>query len=119
MVLVVAATGVGLWWGFGRGADPDNSGSATAQVSRRDFTSTVLATEALLRKGKPSHIHIVSIMASKEGIETVRQKLSRTKTTIWVGAIDDELTSQAYIVPGLGDACHLAYGRKSDDQFRQ
>jgi len=46
-VLVVAAAGIGLWWGYGRGADPDNSGSATAQVSRRDFTSTVLATGAI------------------------------------------------------------------------
>jgi len=77
--------------------------------------STVLAAEALIRKGKPSHLHIVSIIASKEGIENVRQKLSRTKTTIWVGAIDDELTSKAYIVPGLGDAGDLAYGSKSDD----
>jgi len=77
--------------------------------------STILAVEALLRKGKPSHIHIVSIIASKEGIENVRQKMPRNKTTIWVGAIDDELTSKAYIVPGLGDAGDLAYGSKSDD----
>jgi len=46
-VLVVAAAGVGLWWGYGRGADSENPGSATAQVSRRDFTSTVLATGAV------------------------------------------------------------------------
>lgn len=77
--------------------------------------STILAAEALFRKGKPSHIHIVSIIASKEGIENVRQKLPGKKTTIWVGAIDDELTSKAYIVPGLGDAGDLAYGSKSDD----
>ncbi|MCK5821160.1 MAG: uracil phosphoribosyltransferase [Bacteroidales bacterium] len=77
--------------------------------------SIILAVEALLRKGKPTHIHIVSIIASKEGIENVRQKLSRKKITIWVGAIDDELTSKAYIVPGLGDAGDLAFGSKSDD----
>jgi len=34
--------------------------------------------------------------------------------TIWVGAIDDELTAQAYIVPGLGDAGDLAFGKKDD-----
>ena len=33
--------------------------------------------------------------------------------TIWVGAIDDELTAQGYIVPGLGDAGDLAYGKKA------
>jgi uracil phosphoribosyltransferase len=32
--------------------------------------------------------------------------------TLWVGAIDDELTAQAYIVPGLGDAGDLAFGSK-------
>ena len=46
-VLAVAAAGVGLWWGYGRGADGDNPGPATAHVSRRDFTSTVLATGAV------------------------------------------------------------------------
>jgi uracil phosphoribosyltransferase len=34
-------------------------------------------------------------------------------TTVWVGAVDDELTVQSYIVPGLGDAGDLAYGVKS------
>jgi uracil phosphoribosyltransferase len=33
-------------------------------------------------------------------------------TEIWVGAIDKELTAQAYIVPGLGDAGDLAFGEK-------
>ncbi len=74
--------------------------------------STVLAYKALRDKGIPSHTHIVSVIASKEGIEYVRQNLPMTKTSIWVGAIDDELTSKAYIVPGLGDAGDLAYGSK-------
>ncbi len=77
--------------------------------------SAVLACEALLRKGKPKHLHLVSIIASKEGIEYVRKKLNMRKTSIWVGAVDDELTSKAYIVPGLGDAGDLAFGSKSDD----
>ncbi|MCD6347120.1 MAG: uracil phosphoribosyltransferase [Bacteroidales bacterium] len=77
--------------------------------------SAVLAYEALLRKGKPKHVHLAFIIASKEGIEYIRQKLPMRKTSIWVGAIDDELTSKAYIVPGLGDAGDLAYGSKSDD----
>jgi uracil phosphoribosyltransferase len=33
-------------------------------------------------------------------------------TEFWIGAVDLELTAQAYIVPGLGDAGDLAYGRK-------
>ena len=76
-------------------------------------SSAVLAYKALRDKGTPKHTHIVSIIASKEGIEYLRQNLPMQKTSIWVGAIDDELTSKAYIVPGLGDAGDLAYGSKT------
>ena len=77
--------------------------------------SAVMAYNALLGKGNPSHVHIVTLIASKEGIEYVKKKTPARKTTIWVGAIDDELTSKAYIVPGLGDAGDLAYGSKTTD----
>ncbi len=77
--------------------------------------SAVMAYKALREKGTPKHTHIVSVIASKEGIEYVRQNLPMQKTSIWVGAIDDELTSKAYIVPGLGDAGDLAFGSKTVD----
>ena len=32
--------------------------------------------------------------------------------SLWIGAIDDELTNKGYIVPGLGDAGDLAFGSK-------
>ncbi len=73
--------------------------------------SMVLVYKALMTKGAPSHIHIVTLLASEEGIAFVRKNLPEN-TTIWVGAIDDELTALAYIVPGLGDAGDLSYGRK-------
>jgi len=75
--------------------------------------SVVLAYNALLEKGIPSHVHLVTLISSKEGIEYLRKKIPARKSTIWVGAIDDELTSKAYIVPGLGDAGDLAYGSKT------
>jgi uracil phosphoribosyltransferase len=73
--------------------------------------SMVLVYKALLTNGDPAHIHLVALLASEEGIAHVRRHLPE-KTTLWIGAIDDELTAQAYIVPGLGDAGDLAYGRK-------
>jgi len=78
-------------------------------------SSIFMAYKALLEKGKPSHVHIAALIASKEGIDYLRKNLPMKKTTIWVGAIDDELTSKAYIVPGLGDAGDLAYGSKTTD----
>lgn len=73
--------------------------------------SMVLAYKAILEKGTPSHIHIVAAVASTQGIEYVKSHLPEN-ASIWVGAIDEELTVQSYIVPGLGDAGDLAFGVK-------
>lgn len=74
--------------------------------------SMVLAYNAMVRKGTPKHTHIVSVIASKEGIEYMQKNLAGKKYTLWTGAIDSELTVKSYIVPGLGDAGDLAYGDK-------
>ncbi len=76
--------------------------------------SIVASLKGIFEKGTPKHTHIVCVLASEEGIKTIRKSFSSKKTTIWVGAIDDELTAKAYIVPGLGDAGDLAYGIKED-----
>ena len=60
----------------------------------------------------PKEIHVANILASKDGIEYLNRSLNNVNVTIWVGAIDEELTAKAYIVPGLGDAGDLAYGKK-------
>lgn len=61
---------------------------------------------------EPKHIHIAVAVASSDGLEHVKRKMSRKSVTIWVGSIDDELTARAYVVPGLGDAGDLAFGEK-------
>jgi uracil phosphoribosyltransferase len=75
-------------------------------------SSVVMSYKNLLSHGKPSHTHIVSILASLEGLDFLKKHLSQQEVTIWVGVIDDELTAQSYVVPGLGDAGDLAFGRK-------
>lgn len=74
-------------------------------------SSMVLAYKAMMQRGTPKHIHVAAVIASKEGVEFTRRNLPKN-TTIWVGAIDAEMTAQAYIVPGLGDAGDLSYGTK-------
>jgi len=74
-------------------------------------SSMVMVYKALLKHGKPSKVHIVCAIAAPEALEFVRLHLPDT-VTIWVGAVDRELTAQSYIVPGLGDAGDLAYGVK-------
>lgn len=61
---------------------------------------------------EPKHIHIAVAVASSDGLEHVRRRMSRKPVTIWVGSVDDELTARAYVVPGLGDAGDLAFGAK-------
>jgi len=74
--------------------------------------SMVLVYRALLRMGVPRQLHVVSAIASLEGLEHAKLHLP-AGTRFWIGAIDEEMTAQAYIVPGLGDAGDLAYGRKA------
>ena len=62
--------------------------------------------------GEPLHTHIASVIASEQGVEYAQQHLPAGKTTLWLGAVDAELTSKAYIVPGIGDAGDLCYGKK-------
>ena len=76
--------------------------------------SMVLAYKALLQRGTPKKIHVVSVIASQQGVDLVRDNLP-SNSTIWVGAIDPEMTKESYIVPGLGDAGDLAFGSKKDD----
>ena len=75
--------------------------------------SLCLTYEALLEKcGKPLHTHIASVVASEQGVDYAMKHLPSKSTTLWVGAVDEELTSRAYIVPGIGDAGDLAFGEK-------
>ncbi len=72
-----------------------------------------LTYEALLEKcGTPLHTHVASVIASEQGVEYALKHLPQKSTTLWVGAVDAELTSKAYIVPGIGDAGDLAFGDK-------
>jgi len=78
--------------------------------------SSMLASyQALCDIGKPRHTHIVTVVAHQEAIDFLQKNIPSRKFTLWVGAIDEELTSQAYIVPGLGDAGDLAYGPKTQN----
>jgi uracil phosphoribosyltransferase len=75
-------------------------------------SSMVLAYRELISHGKPKHTHIVAAVTNVEGLEYVKKNISKNDITLWVGAIDDEMTAQSYIVPGLGDAGDLAFGKK-------
>lgn len=74
--------------------------------------SIELAYKGLLNFGKPKHVHVATVIASKDGLDYVDKILPNNMITVWTAAVDDELTVKSYIVPGLGDAGDLAFGPK-------
>jgi uracil phosphoribosyltransferase len=84
------------------------------------LADTMLATGAslevtykrLCEDSQPSHTHLVCPIASAYAVEYLQKHLPEEGVTLWVAAIDEELTSRSYIVPGLGDAGDLAFGIK-------
>lgn len=84
------------------------------------LADTMLATGAsldvtykkLCEAGQPKHTHLVCPIASTYAVEYLQKHFPDEGLTLWLGAIDEELTSRSYIVPGLGDAGDLAFGIK-------
>jgi uracil phosphoribosyltransferase len=67
---------------------------------------------ALTTKGFPSKIHIATVIASRQAINYITTHFPEDITTVWAAAIDPEINSHSYIIPGLGDAGDLAFGEK-------
>lgn len=76
-------------------------------------TSLTLVYDALIRRaGEPEHTHFAAVFASEQGVDYVKRHTNPARCTLWCAAVDQELTSKSYIVPGIGDAGDLAYGEK-------
>lgn len=73
--------------------------------------SLEIAYKRLCEEGEPAYTHLVCPVSSADAVEHLKKSMGKN-VTLWVAAIDEELTSHSYIVPGLGDAGDLAYGDK-------
>ncbi|MGI6117133.1 MAG: uracil phosphoribosyltransferase [Bilifractor sp.] len=72
-------------------------GSATAAIT-------------LLKQHGARKIHFMCIIAAPEGVE--RMKREHPDVDMYIGALDDHLNENGYIVPGLGDAGDRIFGTK-------
>ena len=84
------------------------------------LSDTMLATGASIEisydklieeGGQPDFTHFICPISSIYAIEYLQKRLP-DNTCLWTAAVDEELTSQSFIVPGLGDAGDLAFGSK-------
>ena len=57
-----------------------------------------------------SHIRLMCLVAAPEGVKKLQQE--HPDVDIYVAALDEELNSDAYILPGLGDAGDRIFGTK-------
>lgn len=73
--------------------------------------SMAASYEALVKTGTPKHVHICCVIATPEGLETLKQTLPE-EATVWCAAIDPGMNANKYIVPGFGDAGDLCFGKK-------
>lgn len=73
--------------------------------------SVIKSVNALVKHGKPKHVHIAALVAAPEGVELLRTTL-KVPHDVWTWALDEKLNELHYIVPGLGDAGDLSFGEK-------
>ena len=71
--------------------------------------SLTAAIEFLLARGA-TDVTAICILAAPEGLKAVEQALHGREVSIVLGAVDDHLNEQGFIVPGLGDAGDRLYG---------
>jgi uracil phosphoribosyltransferase len=72
--------------------------------------NTSVAAVVRLKERGAKDIRLVCMLAARAGIE--RMRAQHPDVPIWAAGIDDELDTNGYIVPGLGDAGDRAYGTK-------
>ncbi len=61
--------------------------------------------------GTPKRLVLLNLVASEEGIQTV--STANKDLEIYTCAIDSEVNQDGYIVPGLGDAGDICFGKPS------
>lgn len=100
---------------LGYAATPDLEGKTLILADPMLATgySMVQVIEQLMKYGKPAHIHILSIIGARPGVEYLRDNLKNVDATLWCATVDPILNADSYIVPGLGDAGDLAFGEKN------
>ena len=71
--------------------------------------SLIAAINYLFERGAVD-VTAICLLAAPEGVAAVEKAMEGRDVTIVLGALDEKLNEQGYIVPGLGDAGDRLYG---------
>jgi len=69
------------------------------------------AYRSMLQNGTPKQWHILSIISSQRAVDYLKA-IMPDNVTLWTAVVDPEVSSDSYIIPGLGDAGDLCFGEK-------
>ena len=75
---------------------------------------TICAVVNILKKWGASHVHVISVLASKAGLAKLRG--DHPDVSVTVTHVDDVLDDQGMMSPGLGDAGDRLYATPTIDQ---
>jgi uracil phosphoribosyltransferase len=73
---------------------------------------SIKAAVAALKRWGVQDIRVLSVIAARPGVEQFHQDFPEVK--VFVAAIDEELNSHKFIVPGLGDAGDRMFNTEHD-----
>ena len=68
---------------------------------------TAMATLAILKKWGVPQIHMIAVLASRQGLEKIAK--AHPDVSITVGVVDEVLTEKGIVLPGLGDCGNRLY----------
>lgn len=71
---------------------------------------SAIAAIELLKKRNIKKIRFLCLIAAPEGVEALKN--AHPDVDIYIGALDERLNENGYILPGLGDAGDRIYGTK-------
>eukprot|EP00594_Rhizosolenia_setigera_P012184 CAMPEP_0178980580 /NCGR_PEP_ID=MMETSP0789-20121207/26576_1 /TAXON_ID=3005 /ORGANISM="Rhizosolenia setigera, Strain CCMP 1694" /LENGTH=256 /DNA_ID=CAMNT_0020671011 /DNA_START=775 /DNA_END=1545 /DNA_ORIENTATION=+ len=77
-------------------------------------SQTMCVVVAILKKWGVEKIHVISVVASKSGLEKLVETHPDIKVT--VGQVDKDLNENGVIIPGLGDAGDRLFGTHIDEE---
>lgn len=77
-------------------------------------SQTMCVVVAILKKWGVEKIHVISVVASKSGLEKLVETHPDIKVT--VGQVDKDLNENGVITPGLGDAGDRLFGTHIDEE---
>lgn len=76
-------------------------------------SNTIHAVCSVIRKWGAKKVVVVAAIGARSGVERLLEM--HPEVEVYIGAIDETLTAEGMIIPGIGDAGDRQFGTPSDE----